>query len=164
MNESDAVACVLEEAARLSLTPGYINGDSYDEWYVEASDGLLKALAALAATRGQLALTERLERFTAPMCLEVIDNKLCTAIVAVEGMPCSNHVPQNGASFGFCTYPASPNDEYPRMCKRTPRSGTDRCDDHEAYCRIVKKNGEVCGNWNCPAPPHRKARQAAAQR
>ncbi|MGW4688547.1 hypothetical protein ACWEPM_27135 [Streptomyces sp. NPDC004244] len=163
MNESDAVDCVLEEAAGLALTPGYINGDVYDQWYVEASAGLLKALAALAAARGQLALTERLERFAGPMCLEVIGNRLCTAIVDAEGMPCANHVPENGAAFGFCTYRA-PHDVYPRICKRAPVTGGDRCAEHDPYCRIVKKNGEVCGNWNCPAPPHRRARQAASQR
>lgn len=163
MNESDVVDRVLNEAARLTLTPGYINGDTYDQWYVETSVGLLKALATLAVGRGQLALTERLERFAGPMCLEVTGDAVCVSIVGAEGMPCSEHAPENGPALGFCAY-VSPHDEYPRMCKHAPEKGTDRCAEHEAHCRIVKKNGEVCGNWNCPAPAHRKARQAAARR
>ncbi|MFD9458791.1 hypothetical protein ACFWBC_37650 [Streptomyces sp. NPDC059985] len=162
MDESDVIDRVLQEAADLTPTPGFVNGDTYSQWYVETSVGLLKALAGLAAARGQLALTERLERFAGPMCFEVTGDKVCVAMVRAEGMPCSKHAPENGPTLGFCAYVA-PHDEQPRMCKGAPKEGTDRCAEHEAHCRIVKKNGKVCGNWNCPSPAHRKARQAAAR-
>ncbi|MFB6517291.1 hypothetical protein [Streptomyces sp. NPDC056401] len=159
--EDELIDRVLLEAASLVPTPGYINGDHYDEWYVEAPAGLLKALAALAAHRKHPALTSRLERFAGPMCLEAFSSsetglRVCTNPVADEGMPCPDHTPANGSAFGRCNYEKVSYDPYPRMCKDACAEGSDRCAGHDALCRVVKKNGEVCGNANCRTPAHRK--------
>ncbi|MGW7312724.1 hypothetical protein [Streptomyces sp. NPDC054865] len=69
---------VLLEAARIRPWPGYINGDSYGEWYINAHTGLLKALAALATQRNQPALTSLLEQMAGHMCLEVLSDSETT--------------------------------------------------------------------------------------
>ncbi|MFJ6755803.1 hypothetical protein ACIQNK_12375 [Streptomyces sp. NPDC091273] len=164
-DDLDFIDRVLLEAASLTPTPGYINGDHYDEWYVEAPASLLKALAALAAHRKHPALASRLERYAGPMCFEVLSSsetelRVCTGSVADEGMPCTDHVPENGSAFGRCNYADVGYRPYPRMCKDAHVEGSDRCAAHDARCRVVKKNGEVCGHWNCHTPAHRKARAA----
>lgn len=154
---------VLLEAVDLAPVPGYINGDDYGEWYVQASSSLLKALAALAVHRDCPELATRLKRYSGPMRLEVfVDSEtnleVCTTAVAEHETPCPRHSPENGSAFGRCAYKDPAYLPHLRMCKRAPAEGSDRCAPHDALWRVVKENGEVCGNWNCCAPAHRKAR------
>ncbi|WP_407842112.1 hypothetical protein ACE1OC_42940 (plasmid) [Streptomyces sp. DSM 116496] len=163
----DVIDRVLLEAASLRPTPGYINGDDYGQWYVEAPTGLLEALAALAAHRKQPALSSRLERIAGPMCLEVVDDsetsfRVCISTVADHERPCPAHAPENGPALGRCNYADVNRRPYPRMCKDACVEGSDRCAGHDALCRVVKKNGEVCDNANCRTPAHRKARAGQA--
>ncbi|MFE9221692.1 hypothetical protein ACFYN3_35910 [Streptomyces lavendulae] len=161
----DAVDRVLREAARLQPTPGFINGDEYGDWYIDAPAKLLKALSALAADRGQDDVAEWLTRMTGPMCLEALPRpgkktQVCVAAVTAKHMPCSEHAPENGPALGLCNYGVNYYDLYPRLCKGEPVPNSDRCAEHDALCRVVKRNGEVCGNPRCSTPAHRKIREA----
>ncbi|MFB6572960.1 hypothetical protein [Streptomyces noursei] len=164
---SDAVEAVLEAAARLAPSPGYINGDHYDEWYVEATPVLLVALAELARCRDDRELADKLNLLSGPLCMEPLDAVLptnsmpkrwCFNPVATAGAPCELHKPERAADLGRCTWAGRAE----RICRSTPNPGDDRCEEHAALCRAIKTNGAVCNQHNCSVPKHRRAAVSAA--
>jgi hypothetical protein len=166
-----SMVAVFEAATRLRPCPGYINGHQYDEWYIEATPDLLRSLAELSRTCREGELAKWLERLSKPLCMEPLDPVLscesipktwCLRPVEAGGMPCDLHIPERAADLGRCTY-AGPEDT--RICRIAPVEGGDRCKDHTAYCRAVKKDGEVCNRCSCYIPQHRQASalEAAAE-
>ncbi|MEV6810244.1 hypothetical protein [Streptomyces sp. NPDC051132] len=157
-----SLAAVFEAAARLRPWPGYINGHSYDEWYIEATPDLLGALVQLSRTCHEQELAMWLEQLSKPLCMEPLDPLLsydtlpkswCVRPVKAVGMPCDLHVPERAADLGRCTYVDTRD---PRICRNTPLEGGDRCKGHAGYCRAIKKNGEVCSHPSCHVPQHRQ--------
>ncbi|MFD7866035.1 hypothetical protein [Streptomyces sp. NPDC059783] len=165
---SAAVATTLKAAAALSPAPGYINGDEYGEWYIEAGPDLLRALAQLALAHGSEELAARLERLSHPLCREPLDCVLmpdtmprlwCGNPVEVEGSPCADHAPARAAELGRCTWVGTEGElrsSPQRICRGTPVPGEDRCSAHTAYCRVVKRDLKVCNRINCTIPQHQK--------
>ncbi|GHG28558.1 hypothetical protein GCM10018791_50970 [Streptomyces zaomyceticus] len=98
-NTKSAIEAILDAATELRPTPGYINGTDYADWSVEATPGLLRALADLAQHHEESELAEDLRRFSGPMCLEPLyddpsknrsPRSFCAEIVASEGGPARN--------------------------------------------------------------------------
>ncbi|MGG2463820.1 hypothetical protein ACO0M4_29165 [Streptomyces sp. RGM 3693] len=165
---SDAVVATLEAAARLLPSPGYINGDDYDQWYVEATPSLLVALAELARSQDAHELADRLDRLSHPLCMEPLDAVLttnsmpkrwCFNPVKAAGTPCELHKPERAVDLGRCTWAGSDTE---RICRSTPNPGDDRCKEHAAFCRAIKTDGAVCNRHNCSVPKHRQAAVSAA--
>ncbi|MCZ1006536.1 hypothetical protein [Streptomyces lydicus] len=112
-NNAAAVAATLEAAAGLRLTAGLVNGDHYDEWYVEARPSLLLALAELARSQGASQLADKLDRFSHPLCMEPLDavlspgdmpTKWCLEPVEAAGRPCGLRTPDHAVELGRCTW------------------------------------------------------------
>lgn len=166
---ADAVATTLDVAAKLSPTPGYINGDEYGQWYIEAVPELLRALSQLALAHGSDTLAARLERLSNPLCMEPLDAVLtpgampqrwCGTPVKKAGAPCGAHVPERAAELGRCTWAGSDTEwtvSARRICRDAPAAGDDRCPKHAAYCRVVKRDKKVCGRPDCTIPKHQEA-------
>ncbi|EDY48698.1 hypothetical protein [Streptomyces clavuligerus] len=158
------IAALLSAAAELRPTPGYINGHSYEEWYIEATPGLLRALAALAREQaaGEHAIV--LDRLSGPLCMEPLDSELdhekypkrwCFSPVDQPGEPCPAHTQQHAANLGRCTHAESfPSAQTYRICREPLVPGTDRCERHTGLCRAVKLDGTVCGRPGCRVPKH----------
>lgn len=158
---TDSIVATLEAAAKLLPYPGYVNGDTYSEWYIPATPALLRALAELARTQGSTDLADRLDRFSHPLCMEPLDavlptqdmpRKWCGNPVTAGDEPCAEHTPERAADLGRCTWTAA---ETARICRSAPAPGDDRCEVHAAYCRAVKGNGAVCNRRHCSVPKHR---------
>ncbi|MFD7685600.1 hypothetical protein [Streptomyces sp. NPDC059781] len=158
-----SITAVLEAATRLCPCPGFINGHHYDEWYIEATPDLLRALAQLSRACHEQESAEWLEQLSKPLCMEPLDAVLsygaypktwCCRPVKAEGLPCELHVPERAADLGRCTY-TDPG--YTRICRTVPLEGGDRCENHAACCRAVKKDGSVCNRRACRVPRHRQA-------
>ncbi|MDG9688296.1 hypothetical protein QC334_37170 [Streptomyces sp. DH18] len=164
---ADAVATTLDAAARLSPSPGYINGDDYGEWYIEAGPELLRALSQLALAHGSDTLAARLERLSNPLCMEPLDDVLtpgtmpqrwCGTPVEKAGDPCAQHTPEHAAGLGRCAWAGLDQVWAPRrICRDAPAAGDDRCPEHAEYCRAVKRDKKVCNRLNCTVPKHREA-------
>ncbi|MFI5940551.1 hypothetical protein ACIBCB_09850 [Streptomyces uncialis] len=164
---ADAVATTLDAAAKLGPVPGYINGDDYDEWHIEAGPELLRALSQLALAHGSDTLAARLERLSNPLCMEPLDAVLtpgtmpqrwCGTPVTKAGDPCAQHTPDHAAELGRCAWAGLDQACAPRrICRDAPVAGDDRCPAHAAYCRAVKRDKKVCNRPNCTVPKHREA-------
>ncbi|GHH57460.1 hypothetical protein HNQ79_006500 [Streptomyces candidus] len=98
--ETTALAAVLDEACRLTPAPGYINGDEYSQWYVEAHPAFLRALAALARAQGEEKLADRLQLLSRPLCMAPLDldpdpatmpKRWCAHPVEVADTRCPRH-------------------------------------------------------------------------
>jgi hypothetical protein len=161
-NTTESIAAILEAAARLRPSAGYVNGHDYQDWYTEATPNLLFALAQLARTRHEHELADRLEQLSKPLCMEPLDavlsydahpDKWCGRPVKAKDMPCDLHIPERAADLGRCTW-AGPGAK--RICRSVPLEGDDRCEDHAAYCRAVKSDGTVCNRPHCRVPKHRQ--------
>ncbi|MFB6635350.1 hypothetical protein ACFCWY_36210 [Streptomyces sp. NPDC056362] len=162
-----AIEAILGAAAELRPTPGYINGTDYDDWFVEATPGLLRALADLAQLHKEGELADDLRRFSGPMCLEPLyddpsDNSsprsFCAAVVARKGEPCSEHSPANAAALGRCVYT-----DRPRLCRGPRVQGKDRCAGHVELCLVIQLDGTVCGRRTCKVPKHKRMAEASAR-
>ncbi|MBO8202672.1 hypothetical protein [Streptomyces smyrnaeus] len=160
---TDSVVRTLEAASRLRPTPGFVNGDEYAEWYVEASSQLLLALADLAQAQDEPQLARQLELFSHPLCMEPLDAVLpteampktwCFNPVKTADTPCALHTPERAADLGRCTWTG---DGALRMCRTEPAPGDDRCKRHAEFCRAVKVDGAVCGRPRCRIPQHQMA-------
>lgn len=166
---ADAVATTLDAAAKLSPAPGYINGDDYGEWYIEAGPELLRALSQLALAQGSVELAARLETLCHPLCMEPLDDVLtpgtmprqwCGTPVEKEGNPCEEHVPERAAELGRCTWADSDTEwtvSARRICRDAPVPDDDRCRRHTALCRAVQRNKKVCNRPSCTIPKHQEA-------
>ncbi|POG44907.1 hypothetical protein BV881_23970 [Streptomyces sp. ZL-24] len=165
----DAVAATLDAAAKLSPVPGYINGDDYGEWYIEADPVLLRALSQLALAHGSAELAARLETLCHPLCMEPLDDVLtpgtmprqwCGTPVGKSGIPCEEHVPERAGELGRCTW-VEPDTEWTvfprRICRDAPVPDDDRCRRHAALCRAVQRNKKVCNRPDCTIPKHQEA-------
>ncbi|MEU9063619.1 hypothetical protein AB0D13_33350 [Streptomyces sp. NPDC048430] len=137
--------------------------------------GLLRALAPLALAQGSDELAARLERLSNPLCMESLDAVLtpstaerwCGIPVGKKGEPCGEHTPKLAAELGRCTWVGSDDGwagpASQRICRGTPVSGGDRCEQHAACCRAVKRDRKVCNRVNCTVDKHREASVAAGQ-
>ncbi|MFK8851418.1 hypothetical protein [Streptomyces sp. Ac-502] len=166
---TDTVTAILESAARLLPTPGYVNGDDYSDWHIRASPRLLRALAELARDEGGHQLADRLDRFSHPLCMEPLDTilsietmpvKWCVNPVELEGAPCELHTPEHASDLGRCTW-AGP--DAARICRNAPAPGDDRCAVHAAFCRVIRVDGAVCNRHRCSVPKHRRAPVSAVR-
>ncbi|GAA2614957.1 hypothetical protein GCM10010304_80110 [Streptomyces roseoviolaceus] len=160
---TESIVAILEAAARLRPSAGYVNGHDYQDWYTEASPDLLLALSRLSRARQGHELADRLETLSKPLCMEPLDPVLsydaqpqawCGRTVKATGLPCELHVPERAADLGRCTW-AGPAAQ--RICRSAPLDGDDRCKDHVANCRAVKGDGTVCNRPHCRVPKHRQA-------
>ncbi|WP_255311004.1 hypothetical protein [Streptomyces viridosporus] len=133
-----SVAAVFEAATQLRPRPGYVNGLDYDEWYIEATPDLLRALAQLSRTCHERELANWLEQSSKPLCMEPLDAVLsydtypktwCCRSVKAAGLPCELHVPERAADLGRCTYT---HPGHTRICRTAPLEGGDRCKVHAA--------------------------------
>ncbi|MFI8515336.1 hypothetical protein ACIGHB_29830 [Streptomyces sp. NPDC085460] len=167
-NARSAAERVLDAAESLRPVPGYVNGDDWEEWYVQATPALLRAMAELALHHQDEELAGRLVRFASPMCLEPeFENSsgkrvvvaFCAEAVAREDEPCPEHHPSNAEVLGYCVHVSGS-----RLC-RTPRApGKNRCAEHAKWCLAVERDGAVCNRRNCQVPKHRElAREAQEQ-
>ncbi|MFB7341250.1 hypothetical protein ACFCZ6_14430 [Streptomyces hydrogenans] len=164
-NARSAAERVLDAASSLRPVAGYVNGDHWDEWYVEAKPKLLLALAELALHHQDEDLAERLVRYAGPMCLEPLFEDLpekrrvtafCAEAVKRKDDPCPEHHASNAETLGYCVYV-----DGSRLC-RTPRApGKNRCPGHARRCLVVKLDGEVCDAPDCRVPKHRRLAEAA---
>ncbi|MFB7935437.1 hypothetical protein ACFC4C_40750 [Streptomyces sp. NPDC056039] len=127
---AESTGGVLEAAARLRPSAGYVNGLDYGDWFIEAKPDLLLAVAQLARDLSRHELAGRLERLSKPMCMEPLDAVLsydappqtwCGRTVKAEGLPCELHTPERAADLGRCTW-AGPGDA--RICRSAPPRGT----------------------------------------
>ncbi|MFE5842114.1 hypothetical protein ACFQ7N_10750 [Streptomyces niveus] len=168
----DPIAALLDAAATLQPTAGYINGLDYTQWHVEAPPELLRALAELATTRGDDNLAAQLNRFAQPLCMEPLDTELtyesaprrwCGTPVERDDEPCAAHTPEHAASLGRCTYIGDVYEAQRRICREPLLSGTDRCRGHHGRCRAIRKDGKVCGRPDCQVPKHRASVEVAAR-
>lgn len=160
---TDSVLRILEAAAELRPAPGYVNGDEYADWYIEATPRLLLALADPARAQDEPHLADRLDRLSHPLCMEPLDavlpteampEKWCFKPVKVTGAPCELHTPERAADLGRCTWTGSGAS---RICRRAPITGRDRCKRRAVFCRAVKADGAICGRAHCKVPKHQVA-------
>lgn len=165
-NTKSAIEAILDAATELRPTPGYINGTDYADWSVEATPGLLRALADLAQHHNEGELAKDLRRFSGPMCLEPLyddpsknrsPRSFCAAIVASEGEHCPVHSPANADALGRCIYP-----DRGRLCREPRVLGRDRCARHVELCLVVQLDGSVCGRRSCWVPKHKRIAEASA--
>ncbi|WP_328843023.1 hypothetical protein [Streptomyces sp. NBC_00258] len=158
-----SIVTILEAAARLRPSAGYVNGHDYQDWYTKATPNLLLALAQLARIHHGHELAGRLEQLSKPLCMEPLDAVLsydahpqtwCGRPVKSKSLPCELHTPERAADIGRCTW-ADPGAK--RICRSAPLKDDDRCENHATYCRAVKSDGTVCNRHHCRVPKHRQA-------
>ncbi|MFD4754332.1 MULTISPECIES: hypothetical protein [unclassified Streptomyces] len=160
----------LNAAAGLHPSPGYINGDEYSQWYIEAGPRLLRALSQLALANGSGELADRLENLSHPLCMEPLDDVLtpgtvprqwCSTPVKEQGDPCAEHTPEHASKLGRCSWAGTgqvwESRAVRRICRAPLVPGDDRCAAHAAYCKVIKRDKQVCNRTNCTVPKHRKA-------
>ena len=133
-----SVAAVFEAASQLRPRPGYVNGLDHDEWYVEATPDLLRALAQLSRAHYERELADWLGQLSEPLCMEPLDAVLsydtcpktwCCRSVQAAGLPCEPRVLARAADLGRCTYT---HPGHTRICRTAPLEGSDRCEGHAA--------------------------------